>query len=526
MNPIVNVTEGKLSGKVCKTTSGSQFLSFKGIPYAKPPVEELRFAAPEQPEPWEGIRDATKECNICAQFDRETLQLIGDEDCLYLNVYTPCLPRSDTDLLPVMVFFHGGGFVNGNGTDDSVHGPDYLIEKNVVVVSLNYRLGVLGFLSLDCKEAPGNMGLKDQVQALKWVQQNINNFNGDPNNVTIFGISAGGASVEYLLLSPMAKGLFHKAIAQSGSSILSWAQNNRIKKLAAMIPLLKKKVITDNQELLKFLKTMSTKDLIATAMLVIAADEFKGGIHFGFVPSIEKQGDWEPFLTKSTYKMLAQGEFNKVPFISGFCTREGLIMLPVPNVYEKIAKEKKFVDLLPFHLDDIEKIEYETKFKAVYLEGDKEYKDEDSFAINYFTDLSFLGGVYVATSLIAKNSSPVYFYEFKYDGNLNYLKKKLKIDKEGACHGDDGGYLVKSDLLKGNLSDTDKLVRDRMCQMWTNFARFGDPTPKTDSLIPTTWEPIAETGMACLLINDTLTMKYEIYPERIKLFKELYEKYY
>ncbi|XP_052741654.1 juvenile hormone esterase isoform X2 [Bicyclus anynana] len=526
MNPIVAVTEGKLSGNVRETSNGTQYVSFKGVPYAKPPINELRFTAPEPPEPWEGVRDATKECNICAQFDRESLKVIGDEDCLYLNVYTPSLPQADASLLPVMVFSHGGGFVYGNGTDDTIHGPDYLIEKNVVVVSLNYRLGVLGFLNLDCKEAPGNMGLKDQVQALKWVQQNIKNFNGDPNNVTIFGISAGGASVEYLMLAPMAKGLFHKAIAQSGSSLLPWAQNNNIKEYATMIPVIKKKVITDNQDLLTFLKTMSIEDLISTAMMVLASEKVKGGLHFGFVPSIEKQGDWEPFFTKSTYELLAQGEFNKVPFISGFCTREGLLMLPYSELFEKIEKDKKFVDLLPFNLDDKQKIEYESKFKTVYLEGNTEYDEQDSFAIDYFTDLDFLGGVYVATSLIAKNNSPVYFYEFKYDGNLNYLKKKLKIDREGACHGDDGGYLVKSDLLKGNLSDTDKLVRDRMCQMWTNFATFGDPTPKIDNVITTTWEPIAKTGMARLVIDDKLTMNYDTDTDRTKLFKELYEKCY
>lgn len=372
-----------------------------------------------------------------------------------------------------MVFFHGGGFIHGNGTDDSVHGPDFLIEKNVVIVSLNYRLGVLGFLSLDCKEAPGNMGLKDQVQALKWVQQNIKNFNGDPNNVTIFGISAGGASVEYLVLTPMAKGLFHKAIAQSGSSLLPWAQNNKIKELAAVIPLLKKKIITDDQELLKFLKTMPVKELVATSMMVTATQKSKGGINFGFVPSIEKELDWEPFFTKSTYKMLAQGEFNKIPFMSGFCSREGLLLLSYPDVFDKVEKEKDFISLLPFKLDDTQKIEYESKLKAIYLEGEKEYKDPDSFVIDFFTDLDFLGGIYVATLLIAKNNSPVYFYEFSYDGGLNYLKKKLKLDREGACHGDDGGYLIKSDLLKDNLSDTDKLVRDRMCVMWTNFAKFG-----------------------------------------------------
>ncbi|XP_039755547.1 esterase FE4-like [Pararge aegeria] len=524
MNPVVTVTEGKLSGKVCKTSNETEFLTFKGIPYAKPPVNQLRFSAPQPPEPWEGVRDATKESNVCSQYDTEKLKVVGDEDCLYLNVYTPCLPKTDTALLPVMVFLHGGGFIYGNGTDDNHHGPDYLLDKNVVLVSLNYRLGVLGFLCLDCKEAPGNMGLKDQVQALKWVQQNIKNFNGDPDNVTLFGISAGAASVEYLLLSSMTKGLFHKAIAQSGSTLLPWALNKNIRELGATIATLKKYHVNDNQDLLKYLKSMSIHDLIYTSMMVLADERYKGGLHFGFVPTIEKQGDWEPIITKSSYKMLAQGEFNKVPYMGGFCSREGLIILAFLDIYEKVKEEKMFLDFLPFNIDDNEKIEYINKFKAVYLE--KEHEEPDSFVIDFFSDVDFLGGIYVSTSLIAKHNSPVYLYEFNYDGKLNYLKKKLSIKRAGACHGDDGGYIVKSELLKENLSDTDKLVQDRMCRMWTNFAKFGNPTPEIDThLITTTWEPIAETGMACLLISDKLSMKYDIYPERTKLFKELYEKY-
>lgn len=420
-------------------------------------------------------RDCTKDCNICAQFEKETLQVVGDEDCLYLNIYTPSLPNSDGPLLPVMVFFHGGGFLFGSGTEDSKHGPDYLIEKDVVIVSLNYRLGILGFLSLDCKEAPGNMGLKDQVLALKWIQQNIKNFNGDANNVTIFGVSAGGASVEYLMISPMAKGLFHKAIAQSGSSLLHWAQNNKIKEVASKIPIIKRKMIGDTKDLLKYLKDMPCKDLIEASMTVLALSKFRGGLNFCFVPTIEKDGDWEPFVNKCTYDSLLHGHFTKVPYMAGFCTREGLLLLSLDySAIEKLVKEKDFLSNLPFEIDETEKVEVETKLKNIYLEGESNYTEADAFAIDFFSDVDFIGGVYVSTLLVAKHNSPVYFYEFKYDGGLNYLKRKLNIDRKGACHGDEGGYLIKSQILDDvNLSDTDKLVLDRMCQMWTNFAKYG-----------------------------------------------------
>lgn len=129
-----------------------------------------------------------------------------------------------------MVFLHEGGFIFGDGTDDSAQAPDFLINREVVLVSLNYRLGILGFLSLDRKEAPGNMGFWDQVQALKWIQITLQKFGGDPNNVTIFGVSAGRASVGYLMLSDMAKCFFHKAIVQSGSPLQHWAFNTKNKK--------------------------------------------------------------------------------------------------------------------------------------------------------------------------------------------------------------------------------------------------------------------------------------------------------
>lgn len=135
--------------------------------------------------------------------------MTGSDDCLYLNIYTtelkPEVPRA------VMVWIHGGAFYSGSGNDD-IYGPDYIVEKNVVLVTINYRVGIIGFLNLDDEEAPGNQGLKDQVMALKWVKRNIEKFGGDPSNVTIFGESAGSASVHYLTLSPLAQGIIFERL--------------------------------------------------------------------------------------------------------------------------------------------------------------------------------------------------------------------------------------------------------------------------------------------------------------------------
>lgn len=385
------------------------------------------------------------------------------------------MPSLGSPLLPVMFYIHGGGFISGHGTDTNTNGPDYLIEKDVVMVSINYRLGIFGFLALDLKEAPGNMGLRDQVQALKWVKQNIDKFNGDPNNVTIFGLSAGGASVEYIMLSPTAKELFHKAIAQSGTSLCHWAHTSKMKQLAAKIPLLDGKSIKDD-ELLHYLKSLPTIELAKLSMMALAEEKFKGGIHFGFVPVIEKPKDWEPFLDQPTYDLLSRGEFTQVPFMTGFATREGLLTLALgESILSKVMKEKKITPNLPFQFVDSEADELERKLKKIYLAREQDFKDPECFAIEYFSDVDIIGGVYTATSLIAKkNSCPVYFYEFAYDGNLNAVKYLLNIKREGACHVDEIGYLLRNDMLSKPLYQAmDRWVLESMVTMWTNFAKCG-----------------------------------------------------
>lgn len=431
-----------------------------------------RFQCPVQPDVWEGIRDAIKDCNICAQYD-DSGKVVGDEDCLFLNVYSPKLPPVDQPL-PVIVFFHGGGFIYGNGTDDTAHGPDFFMEKDVVMVTINYRLGVLGFLSLGTKEAPGNMGLRDQVLALQWVQNNISVFGGDQNNVTIYGISAGAASVEYLLLSPAAKGLFHKAIGQAGSSLLPWSRNENIKQLAFKIPHIKGNNITNTEELYKYLKGLPTKDLIEASMAAIMTEKWKGGLYFGFVPTTEKPGSWTPFLSVPPEIIIKSGNFVIIPYLTGTCSREGLLMTSFnKKVIEDLAQKKNFIDYLPFKFSDEEKADVENKLKAAYLETPSQYNAPEDPAIEFFSDVDFIGGVHFVASEFAKTNPNVYFYHFSYDGGLNYLKNKRNLQGPGACHGDEGGYLIKSEVKAKSITETDLKVRERMITMWTNFAKYG-----------------------------------------------------
>ncbi len=217
MSATAQTTAGKIEG-----TQENGLCVFRGIPFAAPPVGDLRFKAPQPVEPWDGVRETKSFGSISLQAPNEMLEALlpvsdppqpQSEDCLYLNVWTPGLDGAR----PVMVWIHGGAFTIGSGSEDYYDGANLAARGDVVIVTINYRLGALGFLNLPAL-GQTNFGMRDQVAALKWVQDNIANFGGNPDNVTIFGESAGGMSVASLMASPEAAGLFQKAIPQSGAA--------------------------------------------------------------------------------------------------------------------------------------------------------------------------------------------------------------------------------------------------------------------------------------------------------------------
>lgn len=208
----VKIKQGRVSGRPGKLPGTTAFL---GIPYAKPPVGELRYRAPQPPENWEGIRSCSEFQPSCIQPQRGESFPVS-EDCLYLNVYTPA--RSSEERLPVMFWIYGGGF-NGGRADTPILDGDEINRRGVVLVTINYRCGVMGFCALPGWENAVNAGILDQIAALQWVRENIAAFGGDPDCITIFGQSAGGVSVRMLLTSPLSQGLFHQAIIQSGGGL-------------------------------------------------------------------------------------------------------------------------------------------------------------------------------------------------------------------------------------------------------------------------------------------------------------------
>ncbi|XP_068973276.1 esterase FE4-like isoform X2 [Bombus flavifrons] len=363
--PLVTVKEGKLEGAVLKSSLGLSYIAFRGIPFAAPPIGNLRFRDPQPPAPWTGILDTSKDTKyMCPQLEENPpFDVIGNEDCLYLNVYTNSLDQSK----PVMFWIHGGAFMLGNSSFHESR-PDYLLAKDVVVVSANYRLGAFGFLNLGHRIAPGNLGLKDLIIALEWVKKNIANFGGDSNNVTIFGVSAGATLVHSLLVSPRAKGLFHKAILQSGTLTCPWANFEIEKgseggfKLASLLG----KVSNDPVEVFEFLRTVPAEDIVKAQLTLLSPEREKASI-LPFRPNSDEVAE-NPVLPEPVEQLITKEA--DVPVIISHTAHEYLMIIkdPLPHncqiVYTTIKHDICSYTVGASHTDDVAYLLYLPKCKT------------------------------------------------------------------------------------------------------------------------------------------------------------------
>nr|CAD7427890.1 unnamed protein product [Timema monikensis] len=350
---ILNVNGGNIMGRIKSTKSNKTFYSFQGVPYAAPPVGDHRFKfvmtmlidkgkvgsmfvthlvissgiklPPQAVESWDGVRSALEIGSSCLQ--PYFSEVSGSEDCLFLNVYTPQVltNTSSNASLAVMVFIHGGEFYTGSGCTD-LYGPEYLVEEDVVLVTLNYRLGVLGFLGVANSNVSINAGLKDQLAALKWVNENIGNFSGDRSKITLFGQNAGGSSVEYHILSPASKGLFQRAISQSGNAVDPWAfvDSDVAKERALRLGQALGTNTTNVDELVQLLQNTSGDELVTKQLQAQSLQESYKRL-YPFVPTLEssaQEGDIV-FVIGKPMVVLLSGKINAIPFITGVNNGEG-----------------------------------------------------------------------------------------------------------------------------------------------------------------------------------------------------------
>ncbi|XP_025830931.1 venom carboxylesterase-6-like [Agrilus planipennis] len=531
-NVKVTVKQGEIEGKLWKSKQGRTFSAFLSIPYAEAPVGDLRFRPPVPVKSWSGIKDATKDHDVCPQrniYTRSDL-IEGNEDCLYLNVYTPKITNKTEELVPVMVFIHGGGWLCCAG-NSLYYGPDILLENDIVLVVPNYRLGPLGFLSTGDEIVPGNNGLKDQSLALKWIKENIQQFGGDPNKITVFGESAGGSSTHFLMMSPLTKDLLYAGISQSGNAFTSWSLSrhneteNNSRKLASLLNCPE----NPSTAMVECLRKIDSHTIIAQDEKLTIWDTDP---MIPFKPVIEPNVEGA-FLSEHPLDIIKSRRMADVPWITGINTGDGALRSAgiFGNQHLLQEFEDKFDDILQYSLlyyhlpGDKQRLTHRIKHFYFQTQNPKHCRE---IVTNLFTDAWFLDGTDAAVRLHIKYlKSPVFLYLFGYRGTSSYTEIFGDPDQDyGSCHADELQYLfpVGDVLFHKESSENDKQMTEVMSNLWVNFAKTRNPTPKKlEANINEKWLPATSEDMMeyYSIENDkTLKMKTKMYNERVQFWRK------
>ncbi|KAM4621130.1 neuroligin-3a isoform 12-T12 [Polymixia lowei] len=446
---------------------------------------------PEPPSSWSGIKNATHFAPVCPQNIHNAVPEImmpiwftfnldivatyiqdQNEDCLYLNIYVPTEDGEyirDTGAKPVMVYIHGGSYMEGTG--NMIDGSVLASYGNVIVITLNYRVGVLGFLSTGDQAAKGNYGLLDQIQALRWISENIGFFGGDSNRITVFGSGIGASCVSLLTLSHHSEGLFHRAIIQSGSALSSWAVNYQPVKYTR---LLAEKVgcnVLDTLDMVDCLRKKSSRELVEQ-------DIQPARYHVAFGPVID--GDVIP---DDPEILMEQGEFLNYDIMLGVNQGEGLRF--VENVVDSEDgvsgndfdfSVSDFVDSLYGYPEGKDTLRETIKFMYTDWADRDNPETRRKTLVALFTDHQWVEPSVVTADLHARYGSPTYFYAF-----YHHCQSLMKPAWSDAAHGDEVPYVFgipmigPTDLFPCNFSKNDVMLSAVVMTYWTNFAKTGDP---------------------------------------------------
>ena len=462
----VKVEDGLLQG-----SSEDGLTIYRGVPFAAPTVGDLRWRAPQPAGKWDGVREA-------ARFAPGPMQGGSppsgkSEDCLYLNIWTPA--KSADDRIPVLVWIYGGGFGAG-ATSEPVYGGEKLARKGVVLVSVAYRVGRLGFLAHPelSAESPnhvsGNYGLLDMIAGLRWVQKNITAFGGDPARVTIFGESAGGIAVSMLCASPLAKGLFHGAISESGGSFgpprHTTFPGENLKRLA------------DAERAGKAYADSANVSSIAE-LRKISADTLPAGRGFGMAwPIID---GW--VIPDDQYKLYEAGRFNDTPILVGYNSDEGASFMPPRTPEAYIAGVQ--LRYGPFA---------ERLLKAYPACSETVPKTARDLA----RDAAFGWHTWSWARLQAKMGTARAFYYY-FDHHPDRPEGSPRAGY-GSPHGQDVAYVFQHlNPLSSDATDTDRAISEAMATYWTNFAKHGDPSGEG---VPT-WPAFSDANPVVMYFGQT-----------------------
>ncbi|XP_076754889.1 carboxylic ester hydrolase-like [Xylocopa sonorina] len=479
--PKVETALGSVSGYYKRSRIGRRYEAYEGIPYAEPPIGELRFEPPKPAQKWEHELSAKTQSPICVQYlislaPHTNDSVLGSEDCLYMNIYVSVRDDNETQL-PVMFWIHGGAFQFGSANELDER---RLMDRRIILVTFNYRLGPFGFLSTEDDIVPGNMGLKDQSMALRWVRNNIESFGGNPRQITIFGLSSGAASVHYHYLSPLSAGLFQRGISISGVALnprsLIKRGLEKAKKLAALV-----ECPTDaTPEMISCLKDRSPTTILE------AISQFKVWLHnpaTPFGPVVEKNSS-TPFITRSPYEIISTGAVQDVPWVTGTVSEEGLFNSIEFVGNDTLLKElnDNWNDIAPHLLsynDTIPLNQHEQvseKIRRYYFESKEIDRNMVMVLIHMMRDRSYAVGAQKAVKLQAKvNKSPVWSYYYTYESRYNRDIWMAKFHRNlGVAHADDVNLVIEKDT--SNLTDPEDLgMQKLLIDLYTSFAIEGKP---------------------------------------------------
>ncbi|KAM7362023.1 alpha-Esterase-4 [Cochliomyia hominivorax] len=527
-NPVIQTTSGKVRGQKRQTVYGDEYYCFDGIPYARPPIGHLRFKAPVPVKKWLGIKDCTKIANKCLQWNRYAQEVQGSEDCLYLNIYAKSL--NTNEYLPVMVYIHGGGYNTGDATRLS-WGPDYFMMKKVVLITVGYRLGLLGFARFQDKslEIPGNAGLKDIILALNWIRDNCEYFNGNSDNITLFGHSSGAGATHLLMLSPSTKGLFHKAILMAGFCIempeLPDIQYRLAKHLGYQ-------GLEDNEkDICKFLNEVDCKRLVGFD--IWTPDEKDQNKTYPFMPTLESYIGENIIITEDPIIKQRNSWTNNIPLMMGCTSNEALIQYKRftgdANLYENYRTNPE--SLLPKKLQRIEN--QNLKMELVKAIKQLHFANKDVTIENYECALEnqsynlYHAQHRILQSRLKNSCAPTYLYRFDFDSpffNL-YRLKHCGPNVRGVGHVDELSYIF---FMPGSFK-LDKNTREYKCieQMIESFYCYAKTSNPTNAKIqPAYWEPVKRSGTPqCLNISyDSTEVIDQPEFEKCCIRDELYRK--
>ncbi|KZC03758.1 Venom carboxylesterase-6 [Dufourea novaeangliae] len=499
---------GLIQGTEIQSDSGKVIRAYKGIPYAEPPVGKLRFQPPVPKKPWDDVLNANKDHCQCPQFDQGRVK--GSEDCLFLNVYTP--EDKPASLLPVFVFIHGGNFVSGNASTHSV-GPKYLLDKPIVVVTINYRLNILGFSNSGDNEAPGNCGLKDQQLALQWVK--------------VFAE------------------ITRSWIGESGNVLCPQAFNDdpSYYELPKKVAKICNCTTSNNREMVECLQNVNVSTLLEASLLIF--DDIDIAAETTWAPSKEKVAP-DAFITDTPENLLRKHKMKYSPVILGNVQDEGTFftkkLLDDQKLYDQCVKEpvsviaKLLRSYSPARGKNRTKLAVE--LKNFYL-GAELPTDKETVIRKYTelaSDLFYWNPLQQLLRYLRNiNGESLYAYNFCYHGTLTgTLPFGGELSKTGVAHGDDlfyelsiSGAFLGSQYANLKRSENDLKIRDIYIDLWISFVSSGKPTSRRlDG--PNAWQPQGNNTERNLQIGDgtstTVTMK-EKYPGRFKFWDKNMPKY-